>query len=103
MLLDSGIDQLTMGGKGAQRRLFVIPHEAAVAENVGAEYGGELSLHYPPLMTERARAWRRCGTVCCQDLHPLPGAIEEQNLEVRGDESLGHPRSHRAQANKTDH
>jgi hypothetical protein len=33
----------------AQRRLLVLPHEAAVAEDVGTEYGGELALHYPPL------------------------------------------------------
>jgi len=39
-----------MGGKGAQRRLFIISHEAAVAEHVGAEYGGELALQYPPLI-----------------------------------------------------
>src|SRR5712672_2118994 len=40
-----------MGGKRAQRCLFVLPHEAAVAVDVGAEYGGELALHYPPLMS----------------------------------------------------
>jgi hypothetical protein len=33
-----------------QRRLFILSHEAAVAVNVGAEYGGELALHYPPLI-----------------------------------------------------
>jgi len=41
-----------MGREGAQRRLFVLPHQAAVAEDVGTEYSGELALHYPPLMTE---------------------------------------------------
>ena len=38
-----------MGGKGAKSRLFVFSHEAAVAENVGAEYGSELAFQYPPL------------------------------------------------------
>jgi len=27
-------------------RLFVFPHEAAIAVNVGAEYGGELAFHH---------------------------------------------------------
>ena len=30
-----------------QRRLFVLSHEAAVAEDIGAEYGSELALHAP--------------------------------------------------------
>ena len=34
-----------MGREGAQRRLLIFTHEAAVAEDVGAEYGGELPLH----------------------------------------------------------
>jgi hypothetical protein len=40
-----------MGREGAQRRLFVLAHEAAVAGHVGAEYGGELTLQYPPVTT----------------------------------------------------
>ena len=39
-----------MGRKRAQCRLFILPHEAAVAVHVGAENGGELALQYPPLM-----------------------------------------------------
>jgi hypothetical protein len=31
--------------EGTQRRLFLFPHEAAVAEHVGTEYGGELAFH----------------------------------------------------------
>jgi hypothetical protein len=38
-----------MGREGEQRRLLILPHEAAAAVNVGAEYGGEL--YYPPLIT----------------------------------------------------
>jgi hypothetical protein len=34
-----------MGREVAQRRLFIFTHEAAVAEDVGAEYSGELPLH----------------------------------------------------------
>ena len=34
-----------MGREGAQRRLLIFTHEAAVAEDIGAEYGGELPLH----------------------------------------------------------
>src|SRR5229473_4031394 len=31
-----------MRGQGAKRRLLVLPHEAAVAEDIGAEYSGSL-------------------------------------------------------------
>src|ERR1700704_2262568 len=37
-----------MGREYAQRRLFVLPHEAAVAVNVGTEYCRELALPDPP-------------------------------------------------------
>ena len=30
-------------------RLFVLPREAAVAEDVGTEYGGELTFQYSPI------------------------------------------------------
>ena len=49
VMLDKAIDQLAVGGKSAQCRLFVLPHEAAIAEDIGAEYGGELTLQYPPI------------------------------------------------------
>src|SRR5713226_10714068 len=43
-------------------RLFVLPHEAAVAEDIGAEYGGELTFqHPPPGVTDN-----RASTVGCQ-------------------------------------
>src|SRR5216683_28163 len=45
MLLHQRIDQLAMGGQSAKSRLLVLPHEAAIAEDIGAEYGGELTLH----------------------------------------------------------
>ena len=35
MLGNSGVEQVEMGREGAQGRLFVLAHEAAVAENVG--------------------------------------------------------------------
>ena len=34
-----------MGREGAQRRLLIFTHEAAVAEDIGAEYGSELPLN----------------------------------------------------------
>ena len=37
-----------MRGEGAVSRLLVLPHEAAIAEHIGAEYGGELAFQYPP-------------------------------------------------------
>ena len=45
-----------MGREGAQRRLFVFPHESAKAEDVGTEYGGELTLQNPPLGATDNRA-----------------------------------------------
>jgi hypothetical protein len=42
MLLDQRIDQLAVRRKSAMSPLFVLPHEAAVAVDVGAEYGGDL-------------------------------------------------------------
>jgi hypothetical protein len=38
-----------MGRKGTEGRFFVLPHEAAKAVHISAEYGGELTLQYPPL------------------------------------------------------
>src|SRR6266851_3024433 len=39
-----------MQGQSAEGRLFVLPHEAAIAEDIGAEYGGELTFQYPPIV-----------------------------------------------------
>src|SRR5713226_1996730 len=38
-----------MRGQSAKSRLFVLPHEAAIAEDIGTEYGGELPFQYPPI------------------------------------------------------
>src|SRR5229473_3798397 len=40
-----------MRGQSAEGRLFVLPHAAAIAEDIGAEYGGELTFQYPPIAT----------------------------------------------------
>jgi hypothetical protein len=37
-----------MCGQSAEGHLFVLPHEAAIAEDIGAEYGGELTFQNPP-------------------------------------------------------
>src|SRR5260370_2225415 len=34
-----------MRGQSAESRLFVLPHEAAIAEDVGTDYRGELTFH----------------------------------------------------------
>src|SRR6266852_7523055 len=34
-----------MRGQSTEGRLFVLPHEAAVSEHIGAKYGVELTLH----------------------------------------------------------
>src|SRR5216684_7569068 len=56
MLLDEAVDQLAVGGKSAQRRLFILTHEAAIAEDIGAEYGGELTFQHPPRSVTDNRA-----------------------------------------------
>src|ERR1700755_1266152 len=43
MLRDQVINGFAMGRQRSERRLFVFPHEAAIAEYVGAEYGGGLA------------------------------------------------------------
>src|SRR5712692_1552530 len=44
-----------MRGQSAKGRLFVLPHEAAVAEDIGTEYGGELAFQYPPIVARLSR------------------------------------------------
>jgi hypothetical protein len=46
-----------------QRRLLIFSHEAAVPVDVGAEYGREFALHYPPLITVEAIIQRQCNFV----------------------------------------
>jgi hypothetical protein len=46
MIFDLGFDYLAVRRERAQRRLFVLLHEAAVAVDVSAEYGGELPFHF---------------------------------------------------------
>src|SRR6266851_198681 len=40
----------------AKRRLLVVPHEAAIAEDIDTEYGGELTFQYSPLSATHNRA-----------------------------------------------
>src|SRR5712692_4327002 len=44
-----------MRGQSAKGRLLVLPHEAAVAEDIGTEYGGELAFQYPPIVARLSR------------------------------------------------
>src|SRR6266851_9495753 len=44
-----------MRGQSTECRLFVLPHEAAIAEHIGAEYGGELTFQYPPIAARLSR------------------------------------------------
>jgi hypothetical protein len=45
VLLDQPVNYPAMRREVADRRRFVLPHQAAVAMDVGAEYGGEPALH----------------------------------------------------------
>ena len=45
VLFDQAVDYPAMRGQGSNCRLFVLPHEAAVAVDVGAEDSGELAFH----------------------------------------------------------
>jgi hypothetical protein len=37
-----------MRGQSAKRRLLILTHEAAIAEDIGTEYGGELTFQNLP-------------------------------------------------------
>ncbi len=45
VLLDQRGDQCTIGGEGADGGFFIVPHEAAVAGDIGAEDRRQLALH----------------------------------------------------------
>jgi hypothetical protein len=45
MLLDETVDYSAMHRQGLNGRLFVVPHEATVAMDVGTQYGGEPTFH----------------------------------------------------------
>ena len=40
---DQSVDDFAVRGESAESRLFVVPHEAAVAVHICAENGGELT------------------------------------------------------------
>jgi hypothetical protein len=49
VLRDEGSHHLAVSSEGADRRFLILPHEAAVAFDIGAENGGELAFHtHPP-------------------------------------------------------
>jgi hypothetical protein len=49
VLLDERGHYLPIGCERTDRRLFIVPHEAAVAFDIGTENGGELAFHtHPP-------------------------------------------------------
>ncbi len=45
MLFDDGGHFLSVGRKGADSRFLILPHEAAVAFDIGTEDSSELTLH----------------------------------------------------------
>jgi hypothetical protein len=55
VLFDQAVDYLATRGQGSDCRLFVVPHEAAVAVDVGTEDGGELAFHSHPELRESSR------------------------------------------------
>ena len=48
VLLDETVDDLAVRGQGAERRLLILPDEAAVADHVGAEHRRKLTFQHPP-------------------------------------------------------
>ena len=65
VLFDQAVEYPAMRGQGSDCRLFVLPHEAAVAVDVGTEDGGELAFHTQPLQDDLAR-YRSCQIVPTQ-------------------------------------
>src|SRR5262249_18514633 len=45
VLFDETVDYSAMRRQGSDGRLFILPHEATVAVDVGTEYRGEFALH----------------------------------------------------------
>ena len=73
-------------------RLFVLPHEAAVAEDIGAEYGGELTFHTHLLRSDCTKFRSRGKT---SPSRPICGGDYEstfQELEDFFDIGLDHNR-----------
>jgi hypothetical protein len=44
MVLDEAVDYFAIGRQSPEGRLFVLPHKAAIAIDVGAKNGGKLPL-----------------------------------------------------------
>jgi hypothetical protein len=45
VLSDQAVDNSAMCGQSSDCRLFILPHEAAIAVDVGAEDSSELAFH----------------------------------------------------------
>src|SRR5215472_12977882 len=66
MPLDGRIDELAMLGEGAQSRLFVLSHQAAIVVNVGAEYGRELCVPSRPPPRDNLSFHQGCHIMLCR-------------------------------------
>src|SRR5262249_29336662 len=64
MLRDERIDYLTAGVERTDGRFFISPHQAAIAVDVGAEYGGKFTFH--------TRIWERHHVPRCSDCQITP-------------------------------
>ena len=56
MLFNQAVDGFTMRGQGAERRLLILPHEAAVPVYVGAAQKIAVSLRSIPTSTGSSRS-----------------------------------------------
>jgi hypothetical protein len=79
MLLDEIVDQFAVCGQCTEGRLFIFPHEAAVAVNVGTQDGGEFALH----THLRVETSFRQGTDCVKLCHrATPRALLKLNCQL---------------------
>ena len=70
-----------MGCEGVQRRLFVFAREAAVAADVGSEYGGALAFPLLNWLPDHLSPPQGCDmTICCSE------ARRTDQCEARADD-----------------
>ena len=65
-----------MGRKREQRRLFILPHEAAVAVDVGTEYGGEFAFHIATQVSRELTSVPPCANRRNAAVLSVPAKIE---------------------------
>ena len=81
MLLDERGHDFPIGGQGADGRLFILAHEAAIAFDIGAEDRRELAFHANRCMRRHLHALLLVG-LSCIDLDYSAGVAELSTVTI---------------------